>query len=566
VAEALTRGQSRRRRKLDARERELKRLRLSVCDDVGFRLYLATYDQPKGRDELIERVVREAEADKVRVTRLDLAEAGPEANLVGLLRAHLQKTDLPPGWREAVMVTGIEQRVDYSAGNEGFAFLHQANLLRDALPEAAPVPVVLWLSRMASAALPAEAPDLWHWRAANFDFTGDEAPRLELLRELTTLQPENGGGLAGEHRRARTRTLEELLEELNREGLPKSKRQAAERANLLIELGIELLALGRMDEVLPRLEQALEAFRQIGDRRGEGRVLGHLGIVFAHLGELRRAIEHYEDARMIMSEVGARRAEGSALAMLGSAYAALGEPRRAIEHYKQALEIAREIGDRRGECDALGNLGNAYLSLRKVRRAIDQYEGVVSIAREISDRRLEGRTLGNLGLAYATLGEMQRAIEHHERAHTIAREIGDRRGESEALGDLGFAYIALGEPRRAIEHFEQARALMRETGDRLSEGIVLGGLGDSYAVLGEPRPAIEYFERALVIAREIGDRQKEGDALYDSALALDQLGERREAIRRMEEALRIYRQIESPSREHAQAKLAEWQSESGDGG
>jgi hypothetical protein len=125
VARALTRSERRRSKTHNPLERELKRLRLSVCDDVGFRLYLATFDQPKRRDELIARVIKEAEAEKVRVTRLDITQAGPESNLVGLLRAHLKKADPPPGWRQAVMVVGIEQRLDYSAGREGFAFLHQ---------------------------------------------------------------------------------------------------------------------------------------------------------------------------------------------------------------------------------------------------------------------------------------------------------------------------------------------------------------------------------------------------------------------------------------------------------
>jgi hypothetical protein len=228
---ALRRPRGRRSTTSDRHERELKRLRLSICDDVGFRLYVATYDQAKRCDELIERVTREAEVQKVRVTQLDLAQGGPETNLVGLLREHRQETDLPIDWRQAVMVTGIEQRLDYARGREGYGFLHQANLLRDALPEAAPVPVVLWLSRLASAALPAEAPDLWHWRAANFDFTGDLAPRVEVLRELTTLRPQDDRRMSGDQRRARIRMLEDLRAELEREELPKSKRQASERAS-----------------------------------------------------------------------------------------------------------------------------------------------------------------------------------------------------------------------------------------------------------------------------------------------------------------------------------------------
>ena len=521
MAKALTRPQRRRSKTPDPFEPELKRLRLSVCDDIGFRLYLATYDQPKRRDELIARIIKEAEAEKVRVTRLDLMQAEPESNLVGLLRRHLKDKDLPPGWRQAVMVTGLEQRLDYSAGSKGFAFLHQANLLRDALPEAAPVPVVLWLSRMASAALPAEAPDLWHWRAANFDFTGDEAPRLELLRELTTLRPEHRDGLSGEQREARVRMLKDLLAELEREGPPKSKRQAAERADLLMQLGIEAAQLARFTQAMPYFERALERYREIGDRRRENLALGCLGMAWLELGDPRRAIERSEQSVEIAREIGDRRAESSALDKLAKAYAVLGEPRQAIEHHEQTLAIAREIGDRRSEGIALSNLGNAY----------------------------------------ATLGEPRRAIEHQEQSLAIAREIGDRRGEGAALGNLGNAYVTLGELRRAIEHYEQYLAIAPEIGDRRGEGQVLGILGIGYAALGEPQRAIEYCDRALAVAREIGDQQHEGNSLLTSALAFDQLGERDEAIRRMEEALRIYEQIEDPRRESAEAQLAEWRGE-----
>jgi tetratricopeptide (TPR) repeat protein len=504
MAEALTRPRSRRSKKPDAHERELKRLKLSVCDDVGFRLFLATYDQPKRRDELIARVVKVAEAEKVRITRLDLAEAGPETNLVGLLRAHLRETDLPPGWRQAVMVTGIEQRLDYARGREGYAFLHQANLLRDALPEAAPVPVVLWLSRIASAALPAEAPDLWHWRAANFDFTGDVAPRLELLRELTTLQPEEGDGLSDEQRRARIRMLEELVAELEREGPPKSKRQAAERADLLMQLGIEAAQLARFTQAMPYFERALERYREIGDRRREDLALGCLGMTWLELGD----------------------------------------PRRAIERWEQSVGIAREIGDRRAESSALDNLANAYAVLGEPRQAIEHHEQSLAIAREISDRRSEGIALSNLGNAYATLGEPRRAIEHHEQSLAIAREIGDRRGEGAALGNLGNAYVTLGEPRRAIEHYEQYLAIAPEIGDRRGEGQVLGSLGIVYAALGEPQRAI--------------DRRGEGNSLYGSGLAFDDLGDLAEAVSRMEEALRIYEEIKDPNAERARAQLTVW--------
>jgi tetratricopeptide (TPR) repeat protein len=492
-------------------------LRLAVCDDTGFRLYLATFDRPERRDALIARVIEDAAAEKVKVTRLDVGDAEPEASLVGLLRAHVRETDLPPGSRQAVMVTGIEQRLDYARGREGFTFLYQANLLRDALPEAAPVPVVLWLSRMASAALPPEAPDLWHWRAANFDFTGDEAPRVELLRELTTLRPEDDLAMSGEQREARVAMLADLLAELEREGSPKSKRQTAERAGLLSEMGTESWRLGRAAEALPLFEQALDLYRKIGDRRGEGSVLGNLGNAWLTLGEPRRAVEYYEQALAIAREIGDRRGEGVALGNLGTTWGQLGEPRRASGYYKQQLKIAREIGDRMGEANALGGLG------------------------------------------IACFGEPRRAIEYHEQALRIAQEIGYRMGEGNALGNLGIVWVALGEPRRGIKYYEQQLVITREIGDRMGEGNALGNLGNACYLLGEARRAIQFHEQHLEVRREIGDRRGEGHALFNSALALYQLGERAEAVRRAREALEIFEAIGAKHLvENVRAQLAEW--------
>jgi tetratricopeptide (TPR) repeat protein len=251
------------------------------------------------------------------------------------------------------------------------------------------------------------------------------------------------------------------------------------------------------------LEQAAAAAREIGDRRGEGNVLGNLGIAYAALGETRRAIAYYDQSLATMREIGDRQGQGKVLGNLGTAYAALGDTRSAIECYKQNLVIARANGDRRSEGNALGNLGIAYAELGEPRRAIEYYEQVLTIVREIGDRRSEGNALGNLGIAYAELGEPRRAIEHHQQSLVIAREIGDRRSEGNALGNLGVAYAALGDTRHAIEHHEHALIISRSIGDRGAEGQDLGNLGNVYVDLGEPRRAIAVLREALAIFEAI---------------------------------------------------------------
>ena len=66
---------------------------------------------------------------------------------------------------------------------------------------------------------------------------------------------------------------------------------------------------------------------------------------------------------MIHREIGDRRGEGDVLGNLGRAFTALDEPKKAIQFYEQALVIAREIGDRFGEGLLLFNSTFALVKL-----------------------------------------------------------------------------------------------------------------------------------------------------------------------------------------------------------
>ena len=322
-----------------------------------------------------------------------------------------------------------------------------------------------------------------------------------------------------------------------------SLEQKKARAQRLHRQAVESYNRGDARKALSFWQTALRLYEAIGDRQGEGAMLGNLGVTYKNLGDYRRAIDYHERALKISREIGDRRSEGSDLGNLGNAYKSLGDYRRAIDYHERALKISREIGDRRSEGRDLGNLGSAYLSLSNYRRAIDYYKRALKIAREIGDRRGEGIRLGNLGNAYAYLGDYRRAMDYHGRALKVAREIGDRRGEGARLSNLGAVYLSLSNYHKAIDYHERALKISREIGDRRGEGQRLGNLGIAYSSLGDYRRAIDYHGGGLKIAREIGDREGEGTHLGNLGNAYSSLGDYRRAIDHYEQTLKITREI-----------------------
>ena len=433
-------------------EKERRGLSIFLRQVREFRLALALYNDPAERDRLIRALAEELAPDGLRVLTLDLREGEMERTLLARVEALVKSAALAPGERVCVMVVNLEGCIDYSPelaqpDGPGTAFVETANFHRELFPKVCPGPLVIWMTELLERAFVRHAPDLWHWRSHVFDLRTrragcDDRPMVEqqsMENDDDRLHPEE-----------RLRRLEEELVAYRKAGA------RFEEARVLDAIGRARFDAGDARLARKDFDAALEIFRALRNRRGEGIALSNLGNAYAALGDARKAIECYEQALLIARELGDRYAVGRILGNLGSAYAALGDAPKAIEFYERALLIAREIGDRRAEGNALGNLGVAYKNLGDASKAIGFYAQCLKLHREIGDRRGEGADLGNLGNAYSVLGDASKAIEFYEQHGDIAREIGDRRGEGNALWNSAEEFWNMGGYAEAIRRAEDA--------------------------------------------------------------------------------------------------------------
>ena len=80
-------------------------------------------------------------------------------------------------------------------------------------------------------------------------------------------------------------------------------------------------------------------------------------------GQLPAALNSWQQALQIYRALKNRQGEGNALGFLGIAYRSLGNYSQAIEYSQQKLAIAREIKDHQNEGVALVNLGGKLLCI-----------------------------------------------------------------------------------------------------------------------------------------------------------------------------------------------------------
>jgi tetratricopeptide (TPR) repeat protein len=93
----------------------------------------------------------------------------------------------------------------------------------------------------------------------------------------------------------------------------------------------------------------------------------------------------YEQDLAIAREIGDRAGEGAVLGNLGVAYRKLGEPRRAIDYHGRRLAIARNLGDRRGEGIALFNMSLAFNDLGERDRMLASTEAALLVFQSLED-------------------------------------------------------------------------------------------------------------------------------------------------------------------------------------
>jgi len=269
-------------------------------------------------------------------------------------------------------------------------------------------------------------------------------------------------------------------------------------------LDVQLLRLRKhAEERIRWYDAALEAARRIGDRRSEGRLLGHAAVAHQELGDPRSALSTSLRGLDCSRQVDDRGNEAALLIWAADAHHALGQPRQTIELCEQALEIARALENRATEAGALVTMAWGYQVLGDPPGAAELARQALPIAIEVGDRALEGHAhvvLAHSGLVQGTVDSAQ---FHARQALGIARQLGDRRMQ-------GYSLIVVDNSEQS---FEEVLAIVAELGDRRLEGYSRLLRGLSQAMSSNSEAAIEQFEHVTAIADATGDQAMLGNAL-----------------------------------------------------
>jgi DNA-binding SARP family transcriptional activator/tetratricopeptide (TPR) repeat protein len=155
--------------------------------------------------------------------------------------------------------------------------------------------------------------------------------------------------------------------------------------------------MGDYDAADQNIRQALDTFRELGDRANEGMVLNGLASMLEKQERYPEALAVALDALRMLKAAGHWWTQANLENGVGWLYAHLGQYDQALAHCRRALSLHRESGHRAGAADTLDSLGYIHLHLGDLDQAQAHYLQAIDAYREIGAPFGEGNSLAGLG-------------------------------------------------------------------------------------------------------------------------------------------------------------------------
>jgi DNA-binding SARP family transcriptional activator/transcriptional regulator with XRE-family HTH domain len=184
-------------------------------------------------------------------------------------------------------------------------------------------------------------------------------------------------------------------------------------------LGDALIYLGRCEEALAHLQDALNLSRGIKDHAGQGCCHSSIARIFGQRSDYGQALWHVRHSLRLCRAAGERDGEARALNQLGWLHALSGNQRPARAYCRAALGLHRELGNRFGEAASLDSLGYSYHQDGRYSEAVTLYQQALSAYHDADDRYWPAETLILLGESHHANGNLQAARDAWQQALQI---------------------------------------------------------------------------------------------------------------------------------------------------
>lgn len=273
-------------------------------------------------------------------------------------------------------------------------------------------------------------------------------------------------------------------------------------ADSLRALGIVAGDMGDELQYISLQEQALDKYRQIGNKRGEAVTLNNIGFFNEGNAEYQKAREYYEQALQIFLEMGDRAGEAFMYCGFGGLAENSYDFDKVIEWNSKAMAISREIDGVWHERNACIKLGWAYFNIGEYEKSEPYFMRYWEIVRQMGPRDRELSFYGTLARVYSSMGDFTRANQYFDELNETEYEFEDPFREAEAYIHSAWFKQRIGDTKTVLEYCQKCTPIFVERHQLGLEWNRLMLSGNASTAIGELTQAEDFYQRAIAISLE----------------------------------------------------------------
>lgn len=289
-----------------------------------------------------------------------------------------------------------------------------------------------------------------------------------------------------------------------------------ERREQSIDLAIKLSRVGAYlpsENILTRLQEALESTHALGDEARRAHVLGSTGAYYFMTGQTGQALTYFGQSMQLAERLNLPELLVLPYNIIGRALAVSGDLPVSEQMLAKGIPLAEEYNDLELLSGSLAMYGTVvWLQGRSV-EAAPHIERALKLSEQIG---LPSRIAGNLmtiGFCYTFGGDFDQAIDTLQHCLEIAEQTQDLHPIYMSNGCLGAIHLQRGEIDRAREYLNYSVQLAQQNKVLIYVPLYMAYQAEVMLLDGEREAAHEVVQQALALARQSQQRLAEGEVL-----------------------------------------------------
>lgn len=281
-----------------------------------------------------------------------------------------------------------------------------------------------------------------------------------------------------------------MNKKLNKNEMLKSNSELSEKAEKLLNVGIDLMDRSKYPEALEKFHKALEISKKSNLLAMQADCLNSIGTIHYFWGDFNKYLSFALDSFKIFEKINDKRGMAKSLINVTVAYGISGRFEELIKVNEKVISIFEELDDEIGLASALGNMAIAYHEIGKYDESLKLSLLSLEYFQKLDEPIREINALINISNLFGQLKQYKKALEYSEKAFFQSEKIDNEYECAVTLYNSGNFLFQLGKIEDSEAKVQKALKIAKL--NDFKEAIK-----DSYLLLSSIYESKKEFEKAL---------------------------------------------------------------------